>query len=62
VLYLLSDDTCTTVPLWEQEHEKLITNPNGKVVRLNGTHYLHLTNLDEVITNIQEWIPEEETN
>ena len=62
VLYLLSDDTCTTVPLWEQEHEKLITNPNGKVVRLNGTHYLHLTNLDEVITNIEEWNPEQETN
>ncbi|MBR6401891.1 MAG: alpha/beta hydrolase [Eubacterium sp.] len=57
VLYMVSSDNCSMIPEWENVHSELITNPKGKVVKLNGPHYLHLFNLPSVLDTINEWNP-----
>ncbi|MBO4591986.1 MAG: alpha/beta hydrolase [Eubacterium sp.] len=57
VLYMVSADNCSMVPEWEAAHAELVTNPNGKVVKLDGPHYLHLYNLSSVIETIENWNP-----
>lgn len=56
VLYILSNDTIKTSSLdWEDLHSKLITNKNSKIVKIDGNHYLHTSNLDGVLDTIKGW-------
>ena len=55
VLYLLSKNTCDEMPGWESIHSDLITNPDSKIVILDGGHYLHLENRSAVIREILSW-------
>jgi len=55
VLYMLADSNCEEIPKWDDIHDEVITNPEGKVVILSGNHYLYLSNLDGVVQNIMDW-------
>lgn len=42
ILQLVSKENCKTIPQWEQLHRDIIENKeNGKVILLEGSHYLH---------------------
>ncbi|MBO6165620.1 MAG: alpha/beta hydrolase [Eubacterium sp.] len=55
VLYLLSNDNNKLMPGWDELHRKLITNPSGQVIVLEGGHYLHLENSEGIISEILKW-------
>lgn len=55
VLYVLASANDESMPSWEQIHKDVITNPQSKVTVIKGEHYLHFTNLDGLIDEIQKW-------
>lgn len=55
VLYMLSNENCKVIPEWEKLHKDIITNKDSKVLILNGPHYLHNENLEDVLKTIKEW-------
>ncbi|MBO7475110.1 MAG: alpha/beta hydrolase [Ruminococcus sp.] len=55
VLYVLSNDNCERMAQWEQLHKDIVTHPKSKVVKIDGTHYLHHTNLDGLLEEIKNW-------
>ena len=55
VLYVLAQDNTDSMAAWEQVHKDIVTSDDSKVVVIEGEHYLHLTNLDELIEQIQTW-------
>lgn len=59
VLYVLSQDNCNTMDIWEPIHKDLVTNPDSKIVIIEGAHYLHQTNFDGLINEIDNWKYEE---
>ena len=56
VLYVLSGDNCKAIPEWEKLHKDIVTDPDSKVVVIDGPHYLHLYNLDGLMNEIDKWI------
>ena len=55
VLYVLANDNCDRMPEWEPMHKELVTAPESRVVRIDGTHYLHHTNLDGLLSKMYGW-------
>ncbi len=55
VLYVLAKDNCNMMPEWEGLHKELVTNPESKVVVIEGAHYLHLTSLKKLANEIRNW-------
>jgi pimeloyl-ACP methyl ester carboxylesterase len=55
VLYLISRDNCDMMPGWEDIHKDVTTNPESRVVVLDGGHYLHLENRTAVVNEILNW-------
>ncbi|MCR4795398.1 MULTISPECIES: alpha/beta fold hydrolase [Ruminococcus] len=55
VLYVLAKSNVDSMSSWEQIHRDVVTNPNSKVTVIKGEHYLHFTNLDGLIEEIQKW-------
>ena len=55
VLYVLAKANCDTMPSWEGIHKDLVTSDEGKVVVIEGEHYLHHTNLDGLLNEIKSW-------
>lgn len=55
VLQFLSKENCELMPAWEQLHYD-VSIYNGEIIILEGTHYLHLENRDEIATKTLTWI------
>lgn len=55
VLYVLAKDNTDSMASWEQVHKDIINSEDSKVTVIEGEHYLHLTNLDGLISEIQSW-------
>ncbi len=55
VLYLISRDNCNLIPGWDDIHKDVITDPDSRVVVLDGGHYLHLENRAAVVNEIKNW-------
>ena len=55
VLYVLAKSNCDMMPDWETFHKEIVTSPESKVVIIEGEHYLHFTNLSELISQIRSW-------
>ena len=55
VLYLISRDNCNLIPGWDDIHKDVITDPDSRVVVLDGGHYLHLENRAAVVKEIKNW-------
>ncbi|HAG14802.1 MAG TPA: hypothetical protein DCG49_13230 [Ruminococcus sp.] len=57
VLYVLSQDNCERMPAWEKLHRELLTNPDSKMTVISGSHNLHMTNLQGLLTELKNWDP-----
>ena len=55
VLYVLANDNCENMPAWETYHQELITSPESRLTIIEGSHYLHLTNLQSLTEEIRSW-------
>lgn len=55
VLYVLAKSNCDNMPKWEDIHKDLVTNIRSKVSVIEGEHYLHFTNLDGLVSEIENW-------
>ncbi len=55
VLYVLAKDNCDMMAEWESLHKELVTNPDSKVVVIEGAHYLHFTSLEKLTAEIRSW-------
>lgn len=55
VLYVLAKSNCDMMPEWEGLHKELVTNPESKVVVIEGEHYLHFTSLQKLVSEITAW-------
>lgn len=55
VLYVLSKSNTEMMAEWKPLHEELVTNPESKVVVIEGYHYLHQTSLDALLKEIRDW-------
>ncbi len=55
VLYVIAKENCDMMPEWEGLHKDLVTNPESKVVVIEGAHYLHLTSLEKLAEEIRSW-------
>lgn len=62
VLYVLAKDNTDSMAAWEQVHKDIISSNDSKVVVIEGEHYLHLTNLDGLINEIQKWRSDTSSN
>ena len=58
VLNFVSASNCEIMPEWEPMHHDIITDTEySEVVKLNGQHYLHLDNKQNIVDKVKEWIP-----
>ncbi|WP_159638456.1 alpha/beta fold hydrolase [Erysipelothrix anatis] len=59
VLYILASKTVDPNPNWRPIHEALLQDINqGKLIVLEGGHYLHHTQSSEIVEQIREFIIE----
>ena len=57
VLYMLAEDTIETTPNWVRYHEDLsCNNEASKVITMEGSHYLHLCDADELAETFEIWV------
>lgn len=57
VLEFVSGDNCEVFPIWEQLHKDIISeNGQGEVYKLDGGHYLHFDQFDQVTELTREWL------
>lgn len=57
VIYFITSDENTEIKNWKKEHEKLIENQeHGKVIVLDGSHYLHHTQSKAIGDGIREFL------
>ena len=57
ILQFVSKENCRTMPKWEQLHRDIIENKeNGKVILLEGSHYLHFEQKKEIVEETIQWI------
>ena len=56
VLYVLAQDNVDAMPEWEQIHKDAVTSKMSKVVTIEGSHYLHLTNREKLINIIKDFL------
>lgn len=58
VLNFVCTANCEMIPEWEQLHRDIITETErSKVIKLEGEHYLHFDNLQNIVDAVFEWIP-----
>ena len=55
VLYVLAKDNCDMMPEWEGYHKDIVTSPESVVTVVEGQHYVHFTNLKELLELIMDW-------
>lgn len=55
VLYFLSNESVAEDTSWETGHLKYMTNPNSKLVKLDGGHYLYGQQAKEIAQCFREW-------
>lgn len=58
VLYVLAQDTIDRDAKWEGYHQDLMNNEKSKVVSMEGTHYLHIYDVDTLYNIIDDWMEE----
>jgi len=57
VLYFLATESTEPDPDWEKIHKEMIKdNPNGEIIILDGSHYLHHTQYKEISEDISKFL------
>ena len=57
ILEFVSKENCKTMPQWEQLHRDIIADKeNGKVILLEGSHYLHFEQKKAIVERTTQWI------
>ncbi|KAG4088972.1 alpha/beta-hydrolase [Neocallimastix lanati (nom. inval.)] len=57
VLNFVSSDNCDRIPFWEEEHENVISDKqHSEVIKLQGSHYIHVDQRSAVVQKVKEWI------
>lgn len=58
VLNFICTSNCEMMPEWEPMHHDIINETEySEVVKLEGQHYLHLDNKQNIVDKVKEWIP-----
>ena len=57
VLHFISESDCELKESWERLHNEIVTeNIRSETIRLEGGHYLHFEQTEEIAKEIREWI------
>lgn len=57
VLHFISDSNCKLMESWERLHKEIATeNIRSETIRMEGGHYLHFEQKEEIVKEIKEWI------
>lgn len=57
VLHFISDSNCELMESWERLHNEIVTeNIRSEIICLEGGHYLHFEQKEEIAKEIREWI------
>ena len=57
-LIFVASSNCELMPEWEQLHHDIVTNQDHSEIRkLEGEHYLHFDNLQNITDAVFAWIP-----
>ncbi|KAG4088970.1 alpha/beta-hydrolase [Neocallimastix lanati (nom. inval.)] len=57
VLNFIATATCEYLPFWEEQHENVVTDTqHSELIKLEGTHYIHLDQRPAIVKKIKEWI------
>lgn len=61
VLFLLASETIKSIPEWQGWHEELVFGSENRIVELYGKHYLHLSNIKELVNKIKTFFHDNTT-
>lgn len=57
VLEFVSKENCDMMPQWEKLHKDVIEKEGiGKILVLDGSHYLHFEQLDKIVNEVNTWM------
>ena len=57
-LIFVASSNCDFMPEWEQLHKDIVTEKeHSEVIKLQGEHYLHFDNLQNITDAVFAWIP-----
>ena len=57
ILQFVSKENCRTMPKWEQLHMDIVEDKeNGKVILLEGSHYLQFEQKKKIVEETIQWI------
>ena len=57
VLQFVASSNCEVMAAWEQLHIDVIAESEfSKVIRVEGGHYLHFSNMVELVETVHRWI------
>ncbi len=59
VLMFVCSSNCEMMPEWEQLHKEIVTETTrSEHHKLQGEHYLHFDNKDNIVNTVFDWIPD----
>lgn len=60
VLHFIAEDSCRMLHSWEKLHQDVVTETGrSRMLRFGKKHYLHFERMQDMASEVRQWIPED---